>query len=285
MNLATGDTNYVMLPSDSLQAAIDSAAMQPIRVEDYTALCSDSVWENAMLMQPGIVPDPISDSRSSDLQICVLLLCLSLVVYVVHSSGRYLQGMLRWFFYPVRQGADFQTDSAVGVVRPHWAMATVITLVSVSTCFVAFDSELYYTYIHASEPVWMMLAMLGTWVGFFFVRELLYWFVNWAFFSKGQRDAWNDQRMLVLVLEGFLFFAVVVVDVYTDMSVLTKIYALLGASALAKLALLYKAKVIFFREISGYLHIFPYLCALEIAPLLILLKIATNVAGNLAVEM
>jgi hypothetical protein len=97
---------------------------------------------------------------------------------------------------------------------------------------------------------------------------LAYTMVNSVFFDGKRNGQFLRSLLLLVATQGILFYPVVLLLVYFDLSIQTVVYYFLIVLFLGKIVVFYRAYVIFFRQNVFLLQIFLYFCALEIIPLL-----------------
>lgn len=107
---------------------------------------------------------------------------------------------------------------------------------------------------------------LACWV-YLFASHALYAFVNNVFFDKSRVRVWHNARGLLIETEGLLLFVWATVMVFGNLTATELTWLLLPSIVTIRLLLFYQTKCIFFRSFHCVLHLFVYLCALEIVPL------------------
>lgn len=234
--------------------------------------------ENAVYQAQGIAGDPLPYRfRSDDYVTGVLMLSFFLVAWVIARSWHFLAGSVKDFFYDRKQEnmLDSRTDSE---------LRGQLFLIF-QTCFVLGVLFFDYTQEHMTE-VFNQISpykILGTSVGvcsaYYLVKLLLYSFVNYIFFDRGQSRLWMETQFLSILALGLALLPVTLLVVYFDISFrsLTVLFVLI--LTVVKVLLLYKCSRIFFGYRGGGVHLILYFCALEIIPLLILWR-ALSYANN-----
>ena len=120
---------------------------------------------------------------------------------------------------------------------------------------------------------WCIGASLLVYLG----RFLVYSFVNWIFFDKAKRERWMEILSLVTSLQGVLYFLFACLLIYFNLPMNLGIIVLVGLLIIVKLILFCKSFSIFFANLQGFLTNILYFCTLEMIPLLLLLKIITEI--------
>lgn len=272
------DTTYVIQQTEQPSAwDIEGLWASPYTASDSPASFDQSLWVVTTPIRPEGMEAPLRiEHNTADFQTCVVLVCLLVVVYVLHHSGQQLKNQLRQFFFPVRHESGTAGASSLSVTHPHWPMGLVLALVVATSGVLLFDEQFYYTYHDLKTPALVLGVLLGGCMAYLLVREVLYAIVDWVFFSRSKSRQWRSERLFLLVMEGFALFGILTLGIFAELPASTRVSALVCLVVFTRFVLFFKAKSIFFRQMRGYLHIFPYLCALEIAPLLILYKLATS---------
>jgi hypothetical protein len=122
------------------------------------------------------------------------------------------------------------------------------------------------TFILSDE--YLLVAILGgIFIGYFFLKYLVYAYVNLVFFDAKRNGQFFRTLLFLNSLEGILLFPIVALLTFFDIPAQTVAYYTLFVVILVKILTFYKSFVIFFRQNGLYLHIILYLCALEIIPL------------------
>ena len=267
------------LSPDSLSA--DTLQLPSFAKGLHTEFLADSLLPaDGMVVSPhGKVSEWVGGTAfADDLSAIVFVVCLVLTAIALVGNWTFLKAQCREFFFPLRQVADKQD---VGEPHPHVPMTLVMALVMALVAFRYVDVRAGYALVLPWQKLLTFLFFFLLVLAYRLIMRWLNGVMGWLFFAPLQCRRWHDVRLLVTTMEGMGFYAVAVVCSSIHASVLVTIQALLLLVLVARIALLVKAKAIFFTTFYGYLHLLLYLCALETVPLLVTLKIMALFAAKL----
>lgn len=227
-----------------------------------------------------LVPYQLS---SDDLVVSTLLLCLLLLIVVVAHSHRQLSQQAREFFYPPKER------------KKHFAEKTGFEnyaplLVVSQLCFMG--ALLAYGYARSQWHVffmpltpWMLLgAYLVCFLAYFLFKQIISSFVHWVFFPKSQQNVWWENALFLFSVESILFFPLLTIFIFIDIPVQKIVVIFAIFLLIVKILQTFKIQRIFFPKFYGCLHLFAYLCALEIVPLMLLVASLTWMTEILTVK-
>ena len=123
----------------------------------------------------------------------------------------------------------------------------------------------------AGAPVQYPL-LLALFVGVLLVyllKQGVYRAVNWVFFDKAHTAAWQHSYADWVLLSGLLMYIVCVAAIFFDLCSRGMAILLVAYLVISEICLFFKAFRIFLAKRYGGLHLFVYLCTLEIIPLLL----------------
>ena len=121
-------------------------------------------------------------------------------------------------------------------------------------------------------------------VVYYLLRMLLYTMVNNVFFDGKKNGQWIHTLMFIACVECVLFFPIVMMVSYSNISVENIELYFVIALVFVKLLTIYQSYNIFFRTNVVKLQIILYFCALEIVPLLILWGVLDLTANSLKIN-
>ena len=122
-------------------------------------------------------------------------------------------------------------------------------------------------------PYILLLAFFALWMAYFLAKRLASDFVNWIFFRREKIITWTRAYTFILVMESLFSVPVSLLAVFLPVPPRVMFLIVLVLIVLVKIVLLFKTYKIFFRKLYGVLHLFVYLCTLELTPLLVLLQV------------
>lgn len=218
-----------------------------------------------------------------NLAISILIGCFLLIVLLISFSRNYLKEQFRNFFAPTNN-----KEEAKPVKKPSQIYTPLIM------AFTLCISNGLLLYTIATQQYDVQAGLLGSstilalCIGCFFayntLRWCLYHFVNWIFFNKTGRQSWSTGYLFILTLEGMLFYPITLVALNIGWDVKTTAICIISLYALTRILLFYHSFRVFFPKTYGLLHLFAYLCTLELTPLLFLWKIIEILGNELIVK-
>lgn len=218
-----------------------------------------------------------------DAVMALIFVCFLLMVLLLTTSRQYLSTILHRFLFP--------STSIAKQVKVHTPAETYTPLfLSLSLCIL--DGILLFAFLlsryDAEVGVWPAGVILGVsialFVAFHLLRWALYVFTNWVFFRRSDIRMWNSGFSFILTVESVAFMLVTVCCINTACDVDLCFKLVLITYALTRLLLFYHTFRVFFKKIYGILHLFAYLCTLEMIPLLGLWKILQVFSAYLIVK-
>lgn len=212
-----------------------------------------------------------------------LLLGFFILICIVNQARRQLvQQTKDFFFAPKERSGPFDKETSIEI----YSRFSAVFLLCLTGGLMAF------TYVRSHFDLFLDLQsialMLGIYIGcfvlYFIVKRVLNRFINWIFFPKSQQKLWTDSCSYLISVESILFFPLVLTFVYLDFSFEQGMWMFLVVLFAAKLLLAFKALKIFFPKSYGLFHLFAYLCALELMPILALWKSLAFITNSLMVK-
>jgi len=201
-----------------------------------------------------------------------LLLIFLLGVYLIHRSRKFFLLQAKNFFYPSNEMKNASLVETSISSDANFLSAFLLSIMGALVVFGYIQYE-YGIFLGSVSPYVLLGVFVVGWLIYFIFRRMIYSFVNWIFFSKEQRRFFNEAYSFLLYLEAILIFPAILVAIYFNLPPLYCLFGALGLVILVKVLLTYKSYFIFFKNLFGSLHLIVYLCALEVAPLVIIWKI------------
>lgn len=142
----------------------------------------------------------------------------------------------------------------------------------------AFLAARYYGLSVSSSNLYALLLCIGGVAVFFIAKHFVLWFVSFVFPVGKEVDSYQFTIMIFNIVVGLLLVPVVLFIAYAPESTTKAVlYGAFGLLALIYLFLYLRGLFIASRFIAdNKFHFLLYLCAVEIAPILAILKIATT---------
>lgn len=261
---------------DTLTLNLDFQAKMPVMI------WGDTIETPRLLQEPpGNYGIALPYNMSSDNVVMGILTGSILVVFVILATLRhYIATQAKQFFMPTNNVPNLNALKTPAEKSVPIVMCTVLCLL---------DGLLLYAYASSTfdltrgiyPPLLVMGVCMGTFGSYYLLRWLLYAFVNWVFFRRSDRKLWNGGFSFLITSESLLFLPIVVACINLDWDIEKVAIPILSAYALIRFALLYHSFRIFFSKIYGIMHLFAYLCTLELVPLLTLAQILRILSSHL----
>ena len=233
-------------------------------------------------MGQSAVPVPYRLSHD-DLVTSALIFCILILIYVLNKTRRQLMQQTHDFFVSPRERTNlFGVETGIEV-RSRLFNILLLSLMGGLSMFAYAQYELQF-FLGQLSPRWLLGIYVTSFLLFFFIKRILSSFVNWIFFPKSQQKIWNKTFSYLISVESLLFFPLLLTFVYFQLPFEKAVWIFLFILLTIKILLAFKTFTIFFPKSYCLFHLFAYLCALEIMPLLALWKSLAIVTENLIVK-
>lgn len=212
-----------------------------------------------------------------------ILLCFLVMVYLYSQAKKFFMLQARNFVFPTK---ELLGAAPVETGLESSSVVFFFLLLSLQGGLLTFGYSQYALSIFLGQlsPYLLLGIYMGSWLVYFLCKRLLYSFTNWIFFNKQQRRLWNESYNFLVCAESLVLFPIVLIFVYFSPPLKFTIYAVLALIIGAKALLAYKCFSIFFKNMLGALHLFVYLCALEMSPLVIIWLVLTKITDILILK-
>ncbi len=211
-----------------------------------------------------------------------LLVCLLMLVYALNHSRYQLSHQLHEFFYPPHERSN-EPRSITFAPIVSFLTTVMLSLMGGLIAFVVAQSR-YNLFLSQLSPYLLLFIYMGLFLALFLIKRLAQEFVGWVFFSPLRRSSWRESTSLVGLLQCAAIFPLGMVFLYFRLSPLHTLWSIVAVVGIGKLMLMWRARTILFPHFGLTLHLFVYLCTLEIMPLLALWKIMEFITDNLIVK-
>ena len=229
----------------------------------------------------GVAGDPIPYTIHGDNVITgILLLCFIMALVSYAHSRNFFLHQLKNFFYIPRGGNNYTENSG----------NMFLLFLNLQTCLLLAIISYFYTTTYLAdtfildEPYYLIAIYAGGFLTYFVLKSIVYQMVNHIFFESKKSRQWIWSLTFITALEGMVAFPIVMMQVYLGFSMQNVVYIFIFILILTKILTIYKCWTIFFRQMSGFLQIILYLCALEIIPLLSIVGGLTLITDQLKVN-
>ena len=278
-SLSVNDTVCFLFPSGEATSGLDVSLPQYYR---------ESFFAKDSLLHPeltggrfGIAGDPVPYTVRNDNAItCMLIFCFVMALVSFAHSRQYILRQLKDFFYIPRSSNPNDEDPS----------NRFQLFLSLQTCLLLAITYFFYITHYVTDtfvldtPYEIIGIFFGVFIAYLIAKNIVYTIVNNVFFSSKKNRHWIWTLTFITALEGIALFPAVMLQVYFNLPMQNVVYYFIFILVLTKILTFYKCWVIFFRQISVYLQIILYLCALEIIPLLSLVGILVLITDRLKVN-
>lgn len=205
--------------------------------------------------------------RNDNLVTVSLLICLLLLAYSINKTRRQLLQQTKNFFFPPRlkSTSDATENSIEGSARRYMYLQLCLLC---SVMLFGYSQNKFDNFLGQLSPRMLLTYYVSGFAAYLLIKRLLVLFVNWIFFPKNKRKVWNDIYSYIISVESIILFPLALAYVYFQISYEKTIVLFIFILITIKLLLAFKTYFIFFRKSYGHFHLFVYLCALEVMPLL-----------------
>ncbi|MBP5515023.1 MAG: DUF4271 domain-containing protein [Bacteroidaceae bacterium] len=212
-----------------------------------------------------------------------LLLCFVMLVLSINKMRKHLRQQSKDFFFPPREKPGLLAVETGSESRARLFMLFQLCLLGGIIMFAYSQHELNF-FLGQLSPRWLLGIYVISFIAFFILKLALERLVNWVFFPKFQQKIWNDSYSFIISVESILFFPLAITFVYFSFQFEKIAIIFLFILLIIKILIAFKAYRIFFPKFHCLLHLFAYLCALEIMPLLALWKSLAILTEHLIVK-
>lgn len=238
-----------------------------------------------LLITPsGIAAEPIPYRVVNDNLLTVLLIFSFIIMTRLYAKLRpFVRQQLHDFLFPPHGQAKVVTNPSS---YEKYCSAFIIVLLSIIGGIIFFGYAQYSQDIFLGQlsPYFLLTVYSGVLLCYFMLKSMMYSFVNWVFFDKTKILHWRLSNRFVLITETWLLFPTLLVIVYFNLSVHLATLMFVSVLVFVKMLLIYKEIQIFFPKFSVFLHLFVYLCALEVMPLVAIWALMTQITENMIVK-
>ncbi|MCI2086891.1 MAG: DUF4271 domain-containing protein [Prevotella sp.] len=229
----------------------------------------------------GVAGDPVPYTIAGDDLLTVLLLACFILAMVAFAKCRsFFYHQAKNFFFPPRMEQTAMTETS-NEFRYQFFFILQTCLLFALTFFLYTRSVFGDTFaISRYKIIGIYTVVLA---GYFFVKGLAYWFINWIFFDKRKNEQWFHAYFFLISTEGVVLFPMIMLMAYFRLPLQTgMIYALIVV-VLFKLLTFYKAFIIFSQRISAIVQNILYFCTLEVIPMLVLWGIWEMIGNDMKI--
>lgn len=238
--------------------------------------------ETAGYSLEGVAGDPLPYRfRSDDFVTSALMISFFLMVWTIARGWYFLMMSMKDFF------RDRVRDNLFAE-RTDTEMSGRIFLIF-QTCFLLgilffdYTQECMTEVFNNVSPYLILGVGVGSCCLYYLLKVLLYTCVNHVFFDREQASRWTEAYLFSVFVLGMALLPLVLLVVYFDLSFGNLRVLFILILGMVKILLFYKCFRVFFKYLTGGLHLILYFCALEILPLLVLWRALIYANNNLTV--
>lgn len=216
----------------------------------------------------GVTGNPKPYTAASDNLITGLLLtCFVLALLAFQKSRHFIVRQLKHFFIPSYANRNTITETLVELRFQFFLVIQTCFLLALVYFFYVQDTYGHLFFVSQHQLIGIFSAML---LFYFLAKAGGYSLVNWTFFDSKKNLQWTKVFLFIISVEGVFIFPIVLLHIYFNISLKTTYIYVILVLVLFKMLTIYKYSNIFFQKNSFYLPKILYLCALEIAPILLM---------------
>lgn len=204
--------------------------------------------------------------RGDDAMTLVLLASFVMLVVALGNSWHFIVRQAKDFFAG-NSNRDDATETS-GELRFQLFLAVITGLLLAIGIFLYTSEDKTAAYVFDNDMMFVGLLFAMS-VGYYLMKLVLYKTANAVLFGIKKSLQWKRAFLFVTGIEGVLFFPLVLLQVYFDLSFQKVVICFVSVLFLNKILTFYKGWEIFFKGNGGFVQTFLYFCTLEIAPLLV----------------
>jgi hypothetical protein len=201
--------------------------------------------------------------HSDDYVAGLIVLCFMCLAFFIADTRKTIETSLLNTFQNVSRSKHF--------VKRLGDELNATFMLMVQVCLI--EGTLLYAFLRHKTPTLFedthsMLGLCYCMAGillFQCLRMFIYRVVNHTFFTPKAISEWAESHLLSLLFEAVLFYPLLVVFVFANLTIETFQILFILLCFSIELYRFTRFKVIFFPGVMGYLHIFLYFCMLNLA--------------------
>lgn len=220
-------------------------------------------------------PLPYQLSADNAVASCIFF-CFFLLSYVLSNGKRYLAQQIKDIFYVRERNSLFAVET--GSDFRYRLLLTGQACILLGVFFFDYSHDFYPELFSRYSSIMLLGCYVGIVVLWYFLRVMLYSFVNWIFFDTQKNSVWLESYSLLFSLFGILLFPLILLVVFFDLSNLNSFISFVIIAVIGEIMVFYKCFNIFFNKMYGHFYFIVYFCALEMVPCFLLWQalITTN---------
>ena len=272
---------------DTLEASVDStSALSGFHPEQYSGFFSDNNLLHTELPYRtwGESAEPLPYQLwRDDVVSFSLIICMAILVFAFNKTRKQLRQQTKDFFAAPREHTGLFAIETGYEVQARILIIFIMSFMGGLAMF-SYAQYRFHTFLDQLSPHWLLGTYIVSCMVMLFTKQIITNFINWIFFPKSQQKLWHDSASYLIFVEALHFFPLLLTFIYFHLPFAKTIWIFLFILLIFKIILSFKAYSIFFSKKHGIFHLFAYLCALELMPLLALWKLLAIVTENLVVK-
>ncbi len=257
----------ITLTPDSLSAPIDSSNFLYCFPGDF------SKEENMVISKMPVFQlqeDKISErSVLSGCAFIIFLICFIVTSRILSTKGRMFFSMFEELFRSKERKSIFFESLGHELYVKIFMIFQTIVLTSIFAYLVFINQYCVGTEYTLSD-FFKILRISCIFLALFFLYKWLSYYISGKiFFNKEQLSRWIDNFSSLICILGVMIFIPVLFMFYIGWSYSFCYYFVLFCFLIVAIIVIYRSYMLFFHNKDLLLYLFLYLCAQEIAPLLI----------------
>ena len=264
-----------VINQDSLTTQQDSQFVEIISNDFLYCFPDDSpeYLKNTIITEtPAFVPktEKISESpKLFDSIFIIFLVCFIIISQILSSKARMLLSIPEELFRLKERKSIFNESVGNELYVKLLLLVQTVVILSVFLHLVFINSK-NSNLINISEFYESIGKICLLFVVFLFYKWISYNIVGKIFFQKEALSQWLNNFISLICLLGIMIFIPVLLMFYVEWMYSFCYFFVLFCILIVALIIIYRTYVLFFHDIRLLHYLFLYLCAQEIAPLLVL---------------
>ena len=244
----------------------------------------DSIYDpEVRLTRYGVAGDPVPYTVAGDnLMTSLLIGCFILAMLAFANSRQFIVRQAKNFFRSANDRSTVLSETTTELRFQIFLVLQTCLLFSIVYFFYRQDDDTTKVFLVEQYELIGIYSLVVA--GYFIVKALLYFFVDWVFFDSWRNELWMKSYLFLISTEGVLLFPAVMLQAYFQMPVSATVIYVVTVIVIVKILTIYRCFVIFLGQKYGLLQIILYFCALELTPLLMLWALMERISGFLTIN-
>lgn len=251
-------------------AVINDSAAETIPLPELVTTSADNISGQGYVGMP--IPYRINDD--SIIASCIIL-CFVILTWITASSWRYVRIWLQDFFVNRERPNLFVKPEDTSLNGRHFV--SLLPCLTLAVLLVDVINQFMPTLLVRYWPYTVLLASIALLAIYFTLTTMLRQLVDHLFLDPQRIRKWHDNYRLSDLMQSILLIILTLVSIYHGIAPRDTLIMLAVIFLIIKIPLLYKCYTTFFDTRIRYINTFLYFCALEVAPVLVMIQIIRQV--------